>query len=151
MVAVGVLVGLALVEITGESAFDAIAALGVAVAIVFAGIRILSRSSRVLVDEAPPPEDLDRIEAAIARVRDGAEEIAGYHKLRARRSGAHLHVDLHLQFRAGTSLERAHALAHMLRDGIETDFPHSEVLIHTEPEGSFRRPDTMAGDPGRAG
>jgi ferrous-iron efflux pump FieF len=87
----------------------------------------------------------------IATQRADAPEIAGYHKLRARRSGAHLHVDLHLQFRAGTSLERAHGLAHRLRDAIEAEFSHSEVLIHLEPEGSFREPEELAGDPGRAG
>jgi cation diffusion facilitator family transporter len=151
LTSVGVLVGLALVEITGEAAFDAIAALCVAVAIFVAGIRILTRSGRVLVDEAPPASELDQIEAVIARRRDDASEIAGYHKLRARRSGAHLHVDLHLQFRAGTSLERAHSLAHALRDAIEGEFPNSEVLIHLEPEGSYREPASLADDPGRAG
>ena len=152
LTSLGVLLGLALVEITGEPAFDAITALCVAVAIVFAGIRILTRSGRVLVDESPPPEDLDRIEEVISAQRDEAPEIAGYHKLRARRSGAHLHVDMHLQYRAGTSLERAHALAHRLRDAIEAEFDHSEVLIHLEPEGSLRAPSTLAGDPGgRAG
>ena len=151
LTSLGVLAGLALVEITGEPAFDAIAALCVAAAIVVAGIRILARSGRVLVDEAPPAEELDRIEAVIAEKRRSAPEIAGYHKLRARRSGAHLHIDLHLQFRAGTSLERAHAVAHGLRDAIEAEFERSEVLIHNEPEGSFRDPGTLAGDPGRAG
>ncbi len=53
--------------------------------------------------------------------------------------------------RAGTSLERAHSLAHGLRDAIEAEFEHSEVLIHTEPEGSYREPDALADDPGRAG
>ena len=62
----GVLVGLLLVEITGEPAWDSIAALAVAGAIVVAGVRILTRSSRVLVDEAPPAAELDRIEAVIA-------------------------------------------------------------------------------------
>ena len=84
MTSAGLLVGLGLVEVTGVVAFDAITALLIAVAIV-AGIRILSRSSRILVDEAPP-EELDRIEQAIASA--GMPEIAGYHKLRARRSGA---------------------------------------------------------------
>src|SRR5436190_8930185 len=69
LTSVGVLVGLALVQITGNAVFDPIAALAVAAAIVFAGLRILSGSSRVLVDEAPPPEELDRIEAAIAESR----------------------------------------------------------------------------------
>ena len=150
LTSLGVLVGLVLVEVTGEAAFDAIAALCVAVAIVVAGIRLLTRSGRALVDEAPA-EELDRVEAVIAREREGAPEVAGYHKLRAHLAGAHLHVDFHLQFREGTSLERAHALAHDLRDAIERETGASEVLIHVEPEGSFREPDTLAEDPGRAG
>jgi cation diffusion facilitator family transporter len=151
LTSMGVLVGLTLVEITGEAAFDAIAALCVAAAIVVAGIRILTRSGRVLVDEAPPPEVLDQIEAVILSRRADAAEVAGYHKLRARRAGAHVLVDLHLQFRSGTTLERAHAVAHDLRDAIEADTGATEVLIHVEPEGSFRQPEQMAGDPGRAG
>ncbi len=85
LTSVGVLAGLGLVEITGVDAFDSIAALVVAVAIVVAGLRILTGSSRVLLDEAPPPEELDRIEAAIAAARP--PEMVGYHKLRARRAG----------------------------------------------------------------
>jgi cation diffusion facilitator family transporter len=134
MTSAGLLIGLGLVEVTGVIAFDSITALLIAVAIVVAGIRILSRSSRVLVDEAPPPEELDTIEAAIASV--AAPEVVGYHKLRARRSGAHSHIDMHVQFRSGTTLERAHELAHRLRGAIEDAIPYSHVLIHVEPEGS---------------
>jgi cation diffusion facilitator family transporter len=141
LTSLGVLLGLVLVEITGEPAFDAIAALCVAAAIVFAGIRILTRSGRVLVDEAPPPEELDLIEAVIGRLRAEAPEIAGYHKLRARRGGARRYVDMHLQFRTGTSLERAHSLAHHLRDEIEAELHHTEVLIHLEPETSVHPTD----------
>ena len=132
----GVLTGLVLVEVTGEPAFDAIAALVVAGAIVWSGIRILTRSSRVLVDEAPPPEDLDKIEAAIESARP--PEMVGYHKLRARRAGATLHIDLHVQFRSGTTLERAHELAHALRGAIESNTDADDVLIHVEPETSLK-------------
>ena len=132
LTSMGVIVGLVLVEITGDAAFDPIAALCVAAAIVFAGLRLITRSSRVLVDEAPPPEELDRIEAAIAAARP--PEMVGYHKLRARSAGARRYIDLHVQFRSGTSLERAHSLAHRLRDAIEAEVPASEVLIHVEPE-----------------
>jgi cation diffusion facilitator family transporter len=134
LTSVGVLAGLALVQITGNAVFDPIAALMVAAAIVFAGLRILSGSSRVLVDEAPPPEELDRIEAAIAAARP--PEMVGYHKLRARRAGARRYIDLHVQFHSGTTLEDAHALAHRLRDSIEAEIPDSDVLIHVEPEES---------------
>jgi cation diffusion facilitator family transporter len=132
----GVLVGLGLVEMTGVVAFDSITALVVAAAIVWAGIRIIRRSSGVLVDEVLPAEEMDRIEEAIATAR--TPEVAGYHKLRARRAGSRRYVDFHVQYRSGTSLERAHELAHQMRASIEAEIRGAEVLIHAEPETSYR-------------
>jgi cation diffusion facilitator family transporter len=149
MTSAGVLVGLGLVQVTGNSAFDSITALFVAAAIVVAGIRIVRRSSGVLVDEALPGEEMDRIEAAIAAAR--TPEVAGYHKLRARRAGSRRYIDLHVQYRSGTSLERAHELAHAMRDAIESDIPRAEVMIHAEPETSLRDPERARQGPFRAG
>ncbi len=145
----GVLVGLALVKVTGDAAFDSITALVVAAAIVTAGLRIIRRSSGVLVDEALPGPEMDRIEAAIASSRTA--EVAGYHKLRARRAGSRRYIDLHVQYRSGTSLERAHELAHRMRDEIEAKVTGAEVLIHVEPETSLRESDEGAGGPYRSG
>jgi cation diffusion facilitator family transporter len=144
----GVLVGLGLVELTGVVAFDSITALIVAAAIVGAGLRIIRRSSGVLVDEVLPDHEMDRIEAAIAAAR--TPEVAGYHKLRARRAGSRRYIDLHVQYRSGTSLERAHELAHAMRDEIEAEIRRAEVLIHVEPETSFHDPERDDG-PFRAG
>jgi cation diffusion facilitator family transporter len=132
----GVLLGLGLVQLTGIDAFDSITALVVAAAIVSAGISIIRRSSGVLVDETLPDGEMDRIEQAIAAAR--TPEVAGYHKLRARRAGRRRHIDFHVQYRLGTSLERAHELAHEMRDSIEAEIPQAEVLIHAEPETSYR-------------
>jgi divalent metal cation (Fe/Co/Zn/Cd) transporter len=140
---------MAIVEVTGNAAFDSITALVVAAAIVSAGVRIVRRSSGALVDEALPDEEMDRIEAAIAAARTA--EVAGYHKLRARRAGSRRYIDLHVQYRSGTSLERAHELAHAMRDEIETAIPHAEVLIHAEPETSLRDPERARSGPFRAG
>jgi cation diffusion facilitator family transporter len=145
----GVLVGLAIVELTGVVAFDSITALVVAAAIVVAGLRILRRSSGVLVDEALPDSEMDRIEVAIAAAR--TPEVAGYHKLRARRAGRHRYIDLHVQYRSGTSLERAHRLSHAMRASIEAAIPGAEVLIHAEPETSLRDPRRARSGPFRAG
>jgi cation diffusion facilitator family transporter len=149
MTSVGVLLGLGIVEITGISAFDSITALLVAMAIVVAGIRIIRRSSGVLVDETLPDAEMDRIEAAIASAR--TPEVAGYHKLRARRAGSRRHIDLHVQYRSGTSLERAHELAHQMRASIEAEISMAEVLIHVEPETSFHEPEEDELGPFRAG
>jgi cation diffusion facilitator family transporter len=145
----GVLGGLLLVQITGISAFDSITALVVAGVIVYAGVRIMRRASGVLVDEALPEDEMGLIEAAIAGSR--TEEVAGYHKLRGRRAGARRYVDLHVQFRSGTGLERAHELAHQMRDAIEAALPSAEALIHVEPETSLREPDDSEDGPYRSG
>jgi cation diffusion facilitator family transporter len=148
MTSAGVLLGLALVGITGLNQFDSITALIVAAVIVVSGIRIIRRSSGVLVDEALPAEEMDLIEAAIASAR--TPEVAGYHKLRARRAGRRRYVDFHVQYRRGTSLEHAHHLAHEMRDAIEAEIPAADVLIHVEPETSLKSPDERP-DPFRAG
>lgn len=146
LTSLGVLAGLALVELTDEAAFDAIAAIVVAIAIVVSGVRIMRRSGSALIDEAPPAEELDRIEQLIT---DAAiPEMLGYHKLRARRAGSRRWIDLHVQFRDGTTLERAHDAAHALRDQIRAEFPKADVLIHVEPESSHRE---MDDSPLRAG
>jgi cation diffusion facilitator family transporter len=141
----GVLVGLALVQITGAEWLDPVVALAVAIAIVFSGVRILTRSSRVLVDEALPAEEQRAINEAVHAF--GPRGVAGYHRLRTRRAGARRYVDLHVQFRAGTTLEAAHAIAHELTDEIRARLGGADVLIHLEPEGSVH-PGTEIGPEG---
>jgi cation diffusion facilitator family transporter len=143
----GVLVALALVAITGVQELDAIAALVVAVAIVFAGVRLVSRSSRVLVDEALPEDELARIEAAIDA--GGAPEVIGHHKLRARRAGSRRYIDLHVQFARGTTLERAHQLSHELQNAIRAQVGGADVLIHLEPEDALEPREPGPLDPPR--
>ena len=128
----GVLAALALVAITGEQRLDPITALVVATIIVWSGIRLVNRSSRVLVDEALPEDELALVGDAIES--SGAPEVVGYHKLRARRAGSRRHIDLHVQFRPGTTLERAHYLSHELQEEIARRIPQADVLIHLEPE-----------------
>jgi len=134
----GVLIALALVELTGAEQIDAAIAIALSGFIIFTGVNIIRKAAGILVDESPPSEEMDRIQAVIARVRP--EEVAGYHKLRARVAGRRHYIEMHVQFKRGTSLERAHSLAHELRDAITGEIEHSEVLIHVEPETSAQDP-----------
>lgn len=127
-----VVAGLVLVEVTGEVWLDAAVALGVAAVIVVSGVRLMSRAGRVLVDEALPHAELEAVAAVVRSF--GAEGVAGFHKLRARRAGARRHIDMHVQFRAGTTLEDAHRTAHRLQDAIGERVRNADVLIHLEPE-----------------
>ena len=132
----GVLIGLALVQWTDQEWLDPAVALIIAVAIVVTGLRLVARSWRVLVDEALPAEELAAIREAIADF--GHRDVVGYHKLRTRRAGARRYLDLHVQFRAGTTLEAAHAAAHALQHQIEGRLHGADVLIHLEPEDMVR-------------
>jgi cation diffusion facilitator family transporter len=134
---IGVLVGLVLVELTGATWLDPAAALIVAGAIVFAGVRILNRTSRVLVDEALPEVEMNAVRETVAA--HGAPELIGFHKLRARRAGSRRYIDLHLQFRDGTSLRRAHEISHELQREITLRLRGADVLIHLEPEEAADR------------
>jgi cation diffusion facilitator family transporter len=132
----GVLVALVLVKLTGAQWLDPVVALLVAATILFTGIRLLTRSSRVLVDESLPPAEVEMIRAAIEEVsRHG---VVGYHELRTRRAGARRYVDMHVQFRSGTSLEDAHRTAHELQDLIGKRLGGADVLIHLEPQDKVR-------------
>jgi cation diffusion facilitator family transporter len=126
-----VLFGLVLIEVTGYEQIDAIVALMVASAIVYTGVRILSRSSRVLMDEALPQDELDIVRTVIAD--HPAPELEGFHKLRGRRAGSARYIDLHVQFAPGTSLERAHEVAHEVQGAVREQIPAADVLVHIEP------------------
>jgi cation diffusion facilitator family transporter len=132
----GVLVGLALIGVTGETWIDPVIALVIAVAIVFTGLRVVAGSWRVLVDEALPEDEMAAIQEAIESY--GARGVVGYHELRTRRAGPRRYVDMHVQFRSGTTLEEAHSIAHSLQDRIRERLRGADVLIHLEPQDAVR-------------
>ena len=131
----GVVVALTLVAITDEAWIDPAIALVIAVAIVVTGYRVVSGSWRVLVDEALPAEEMAAIQGAIEQF--AGHGVVGYHKLRTRRAGPSRYIDVHLQFRAGTTLEDAHRIAHQLQDAIRGRLRGADVLIHLEPEDNL--------------
>jgi ferrous-iron efflux pump FieF len=64
--------------------------------------------------------------------------VVGYHELRTRRAGPRRYVDMHVQFRSGTTLEEAHKIAHSLQDTIRGRLRGADVLIHLEPQDAVR-------------
>jgi cation diffusion facilitator family transporter len=138
----GVLAALALVAITGWDWLDPVVALVVALAVAYAGIRILTRSSRVLVDQTLPDDELEAIREVVVTFAERG--VVGFHALRSRQAGARRHVDLHVQFRSGTTLEDAHRTAHELQDAISARLGDADVLIHLEPEDRVRPGEEIA-------
>ncbi len=95
----------------------------------------------MLVDEALPQEELDAVRQAIEE--HGAPEVASFHKLRARRAGSRRYVDMHVQFKDGTTLSRAHEISHELQQAIRKRLRGADVLIHLEPSDAVPPEDRL--------
>ena len=139
---VTVLAALVLVAATGWQWIDPVAALLVSGVIVVTGVRLIKRAGQVLVDQALPPDQVAAIRSAIESFAV-AHDIVGYHELRTRSGGSQRYVDVHVQFRSGTSLEGAHRTAHELQDTIASAIGGADVLIHLEPQDRVRPGETL--------
>ena len=128
----GVAAGLLLVKITGWEYFDPIAAIAVAVLIIHTGYQLVMQSTRVLLDETLPDEELEEIRRCVREHR--GDIIYGYHRLRARRAGSRRHVDLHVTVDEDLTITEAHEIAEHITEDIRACIPNTDVLVHVEPK-----------------
>jgi cation diffusion facilitator family transporter len=129
----GIAAGLLLAYLTGKTYFDSILAIGVAVLIMWTAWQLVSQSTRVLLDEALPPDELETIRATVEEHRGNL--ILGYHRLRTRRAGSVRYIDLHVTVPADMLIGDAHDVAEHLEADIAARLPRTEVMVHVEPEG----------------
>jgi cation diffusion facilitator family transporter len=127
--AIGVLIGLVLVHLTGNSLFDPILALGVALVIFRGAWHVVRDAMRNLVDRRLPEEDVQTVH----RVFDSDPNVLGYHKVRTRMAGSTRHVDAHVMMDDDLTLLRSHQLTEALEMRVREALPHSVVTLHTEP------------------
>jgi cation diffusion facilitator family transporter len=146
--AAGVALGLAAALATGWTVLDPIIALFIGGAIIWTSFRLISGSTRVLLDESLPEDEVDIVEGVIGREVESDPRIRGYHKLRARKSGPQRHIDFHLQLQAETTLGEAHKISDALEERIRRSLPNSDVLIHLEDDRSLRGEDRDRQRPG---
>ena len=133
----GVAVGLVAAWATGWTVLDPVIALCMGGLILFTAFRLISGSTRVLLDESLPEGELEMIESAIESEVENEDAVRGFHKLRARKSGPQRHVDFHLQLRAETTLGEAHKISDGLEERIRRSLPNTDVLIHLEDDRSL--------------
>jgi cation diffusion facilitator family transporter len=122
-------VGLVVGAATGWTFLDPVIAVGVALFIVRIAWNLTREAGAPLLDQRLPPEEIQRIQDIL----DSDTRVLGYHKVRARRSGAVRHVDLHLQLDPELTLQEAHRVAEEVEDEIRNAFPAVHVITHVEP------------------
>jgi cation diffusion facilitator family transporter len=128
--AIAVLAGLVAIRFTGNGRIDAIIALGVAGYIIQLGARSIRLSASGLLDSRLSADHEAVINACL---ESHSAQIAGFHKLRTRRSGSQHHIDLHLVLDKDLSLGEAHDICDQIEREIEDRLTESSVTIHAEP------------------
>jgi divalent metal cation (Fe/Co/Zn/Cd) transporter len=126
----GVVLGLILVELTGEDWLDPVIGILIAMNILRTGFGLLRFSFDGLMDRALPVEEEDLVRAAI---HDAIGEGVTYHALRTRRAGSRRFVDLHVLVPGASSLRNAHDVANRIENAIGAALPGTETTVHLEP------------------
>lgn len=109
---------------------DDVAALVASGIIAFNGTRLLRPAIQDLMDRAPDPVVLARVQSISCAV----PEVRGVEKIQARRAGVGYFVALHVEADPGMTLHDAHLLGHSVKDAIRSAMPSViDVLVHMEP------------------
>ncbi len=126
----GVIVGVALVWLSGWLWLDPTIALVVAANILWTAFQLMRRSLSGLLDASLPAPELARIEALLARHR--AQGIA-FHALRTRRAGSRSFVSLHVLVPGQWTVQQGHDRVERIEDEIRELLPRAHVTTHLEP------------------
>ncbi len=126
----GVLVGIALVWLTGYLRLDPLIALAVAVNIIFTGYRLLVRSGRGLMDISLPEEDLQSVHSILDSYQ---KQGVGYHALRSRQAAARKFLVVHLLLPGEWTISAGHTLADQIETQVSSAIPNSTIVTHIEP------------------
>ena len=109
---------------------DDVAALLASGVIAFNGVRLLRPALQDLMDRAPEPAVLGRVES-VARKVPGVRAVE---KIQARRAGIGHFVALHVEADPSITLQEAHRLGHEVKDAIMDALPPVlDVIVHMEP------------------
>ena len=126
----GVLIGVALVGITGWLVLDPLIALVVAANIVWAGVKLVRESGLGLMDTALPLADQHIIANVQATYRAHGIE---FHALRTRRSGSRRFISMHVLVPGEWTVKRGHDLCEEIEMALHAALAETTVFTHLEP------------------
>ncbi len=107
---------------------DAVAALGVALIVVYVSLQLGKRTIAALLDAAPP--------GLVERITIEANQVPGVYgvgPVRVREAGPSTFVDLTVDVARAASLEEAHQIATAVDDRISVLVHRGDVVVHVDP------------------
>ena len=112
---------------------DSVAALVVAVIVIYVSAELGWRTISGLLDTAPKGL-AEKIENIAARVPG----VVNAHAVRIRPSGAHTFIDMHVTMDGSVTLKEAHSATEVIEDAILKEISPADVTVHVEPAGPPR-------------
>lgn len=137
---VGVVVGIALVAVTGWLWLDALVAIAVALNILREGGHLVWRSSQALMDEALDEEDRAKIKQVLA---DFEHQTIRFDHIHTRRAGQRKFADMHMHMPASWTLGRAAAVRTSVEQALMSEVAGlraSIQLLPSDVEAHFNDP-----------
>ena len=131
----GVVIGIALVHVTGWLWLDPVVAIGVALNILKEGVHLIWRSSQGLMDEAVEPEVLAVIRSTLddQTHRAGGIDTLRFDHVNTRRAGQRRYVDLHMHMPADWTLGRSAAVRAQVEKALMAAVPGLRASIQMLP------------------
>jgi cation diffusion facilitator family transporter len=131
LTSVGVLLGIALVKLSGWLVLDGIVAIGVAINIICTGYQLIRRSASGLLDTAIPKDERDKINMVLEKYKQQNIE---FHSLMTRQSGQRKFILVHLLMPGIWDIHKGHNLAEEIEKDIRMLFPGSSITVFTHLE-----------------
>ncbi len=125
---IGVAIARFLPGLDWMSQADAIAALVVALIVIYVSGELGYRTIQALLDTAPK----GMTEQIISKV-ENIKGVNDCHAVRIRPSGARWFVDLHVKMDGNTTLNESHAATEKIEKEVQKILPQSDVTVHVEP------------------
>jgi cation diffusion facilitator family transporter len=126
----GVVLGVALGQLTGWLVLDPLIGLLVAANIVRIGIRLLRDTASGLLDRALPPEDREAISKVLSRYEQRGIR---FHALRTRASGQRRFISMHVLVPGRWTVQQGHDLSEGIERELAAALPQSTFFIHIKP------------------
>jgi cation diffusion facilitator family transporter len=135
----GVLLGIALVKLSGWLVLDGIVAIGVAINIIWTGYQLIRKSASGLLDTAVSKDETDKISQVLNKYK---QQNIVFHSLMTRQSGRRKFISLQLQMPGKWSIHQGHTLAEKIEKDIRDLFPDIRITVFTHLE-PVEDPDSM--------
>lgn len=126
----GVLFSLLVAKYVGFHSIDYIVSSIISIYIMISSSRLAFSVSKELLDAEISNEELDRIKDIL---KNYGEILVDYHKIRTRKAGKTIFIDMHITICREMNLADAHKIADSIENELVSKLENIDVIIHIDP------------------